>query len=73
MLALFAESAGVYMPPGSCLEGVAGASCDQCAEDAFNFTPLGCTACACSEPGSVGDSCDEDGQCQCKVTISQAS
>ena len=51
-----------------CKSGVGGVLCDQCAEGSFNFSSNGCEACGCDSVGSEGVSCDETGQCSCKVS-----
>ncbi|XP_058485060.1 laminin subunit alpha-1 isoform X1 [Solea solea] len=50
----------------SCQENVTGRTCDMCQMGFFGLrSGQGCSACNCSQSGSVSVTCDEDGQCQC--------
>uniref|UniRef100_A0A3P8W854 Laminin, alpha 1 n=1 Tax=Cynoglossus semilaevis TaxID=244447 RepID=A0A3P8W854_CYNSE len=50
----------------SCREKVTGRACDTCLPGFFGLQKSGgCSACNCSQSGSVSKTCDEDGRCQC--------
>ena len=50
----------------SCLLGIDGPFCDNCAPDFFNFSSEGCTPCSCSQYSISPPSCDvSSGQCPC--------
>ncbi len=50
-----------------CKTNVNGDDCSKCVDGYFNFTSDGCTECQCNVMGSESISCDNEGQCDCKV------
>jgi coxsackievirus/adenovirus receptor len=51
---------------------VTGDKCDRCDENFYDFGPLGCKPCGCSEEGSYANTprCDPySGTCYCKVHV----
>ncbi|KAM6953824.1 laminin subunit alpha-1 [Aplochiton taeniatus] len=49
-----------------CRDKVLGDKCDRCQEGFHGLqSGQGCTACNCSQSGSLSHSCDEEGRCQC--------
>ncbi|CAH1271076.1 LAMB1 [Branchiostoma lanceolatum] len=57
-----------------CKPGVGGTRCDTCIPGYHSLSQEGCSACNCSDLGSVHQVCDlETGQCPCHPGVSDAS
>ena len=54
----------------SCLDGVDGIKCDQCADGFFGLSATGCQACTCNASGSSSSVCNKDnGTCPCNPNV----
>ncbi len=67
-------SGGEILGQCSCKTRVTGLKCDACEVGYFNLTaanPEGCEPCGCNTDGTFNalDTCNPDGQCQCKTRV----